>query len=67
VAGIAAVGAHTAAVEVVVAVAEFHTAVEDPVLTADTNLFVRHKGPPAKSGRAFSFSSHRMRFPLFAA
>jgi hypothetical protein len=30
--------------------------VEDPALTADTNLVLKFKGPPAKSGRAFSFS-----------
>ena len=44
--------AHT----VVVVVAEVHMAVEGPALTADTNLFLKFKGPLAKSGQAFPFS-----------
>src|SRR5438552_12786472 len=48
---------HTAVVAVlrVVEVAEVHTAVAAPSLTADTNLFLKFKGPLAKSGRAFPF------------
>src|SRR5690242_7968523 len=45
------------------AVAEVHTAVEGPALTADTNLFVsRTKGPPAKSGAGLFFfvTSHAL-------
>ena len=44
------------AVPIVVEVAEVHMAVEGPALTADTNLFLKFKGPLAKSGRAFPFS-----------
>jgi len=58
----AVVEAHTEA-----AVVEVHTAVEAPVLTVDTNLFAAHQSPPAKSGRAFSFSWHLIDFQLFAA
>ena len=49
---------HTAvvAVHIVAEVAEVHTAVVAPALTADTNLFLKFKGPLAKSGRAFPFS-----------
>lgn len=42
-----------AAAHIAVEVGEVHTAVEAPALTADTNLFARHKGPPIKFGRAF--------------
>ena len=44
--------AHT----VVVVVAEVHMAVEGPALTADTNLFLKFKGPAERFGRAFCFS-----------
>jgi len=64
----AAAEVHTAVevaeVHTAVEVAEVHTAVEAPALTATINLLARHNGPPAESGRAFSFSSHLTLFPI---
>ena len=54
---VVAAAAAVAAVHIVVEVAEVHTPVEAPALTLDTNLFLKFKGPPANSGRAFFFSA----------
>ena len=50
-----------------VEVAALPTAVEAPVLTATNNLLPGTKGPPAKLGRAFSFSAHLTRFRQLAS
>jgi hypothetical protein len=58
VAGAVVAEAHTA-----VEVGEVHTAVAAPALTADTNLFARHKRPALKFGRAFFFFGASHAFP----